>query len=91
MPGYTFECAGCGPFGLIRPMAEAGMPVTCPACGASARRVFTPPGVRLLARPVRRALDLEERSAHEPAAAATKQGRPLPHRRRQTPPWVLSH
>jgi len=23
--------------------------------------------------------------------AATKQGRPLPHRRRQTPPWVLSH
>jgi hypothetical protein len=53
--------------------------------------VFTPPGVRLLARPVRRALDLEERSAYEPAVAAAKQGRPMPHLRRQTPPWVLSH
>ena len=72
-------------------MAEASVPGTCPTCGASARRVFPPPGVPLLARPVRRALDLEERSAHEPAVAATKQGRPLAYRRRQTPPWVLSH
>jgi putative FmdB family regulatory protein len=91
VPTYTFECAGCGPFDLVRPMAEAGMPGTCPACGAWARRVFTPPGVPLLARPVRLALDLEERSAHEPAAAAAKQGRALPRRRRRTPPWVLSH
>jgi hypothetical protein len=53
--------------------------------------VFTPPGVPLLARPVRRALDLEERSAHEPAVAAAKEGRPLPRPRRRTPPWVLSH
>jgi putative FmdB family regulatory protein len=91
VPGYTFECADCGPFDLVRPMAEASTPVTCPACGASARRVFTPPGVPLLARPVRRALDLEEWSAHEPAVAATKVGRPLPRRRWPTPPWVLSH
>jgi hypothetical protein len=40
---------------------------------------------------VRRALDLEERSAHEPAVAATKAGRPLPRRHQRTPPWVLSH
>ena len=91
MPTYTFNCAGCGPFDLVRPMAEAGTPGTCPACGASARRVFTPPRVPLLARPVRRALDLEERSAHEPAVAATKGGRPLPCRHRSTAPWVLSH
>jgi putative FmdB family regulatory protein len=91
VPAYTFKCAGCGPFDLVRPMDEAGAPGTCPACGASARRVFTPPGVPLLARPVRRALDLEERSAHEPAVAAAKEGRPLRRRRRPTPPWVLSH
>jgi putative FmdB family regulatory protein len=91
VPAYTFKCAGCGPFDLVRPMDEAGAPGTCPACGASARRVFTPPGVPLLARPVRRALDLEERSAHEPAVAAAKEGRPLPRPRRRTPPWVLSH
>jgi putative FmdB family regulatory protein len=91
VPTYTFECAGCGPFDLVRPMAEAGAPGTCPACGVSARRVFTPPGVPLLAWPVRRALDLEEQSAHEPAVAATKEGRPLPRRHGRTPPWVLSH
>jgi putative FmdB family regulatory protein len=91
VPTYTFACAGCGSFDLVRPMAEAGMPGTCPACRAPARRVFTPPGVPLLARPVRRALDLEERSAHEPAVAATKAGRPLPRRHQRTPPWVLSH
>jgi putative FmdB family regulatory protein len=91
VPAYTFRCAGCGPFDLVRPMDEAGAPGTCPTCGASARRVFTAPGVPLLARPVRRALDLEERSAHEPAVAAAKTGRPLPRRRRPTPPWVLSH
>ena len=42
VPGYTFECGGCGPFGLIRPMAEAGMPVTCPACSAPRRGGCTP-------------------------------------------------
>jgi putative FmdB family regulatory protein len=91
VPLYAFDCAGCGPFELVRPMAEAGAPSTCPACGAPARRVYTPPGVPRLARPVRRALDLEEKSAHEPGVTATKRGRPLHHRHAPTPPWVLSH
>jgi putative FmdB family regulatory protein len=91
MPVYGFDCAECGPFELTRPMAEAGLPGACPACGAPARRVFTPPGGALLARPVRRALDIEEKSAHEPSVAGAKRGRPLPHRHGPAPPWVLSH
>jgi hypothetical protein len=53
--------------------------------------VFTPPGLQLLARPMRRALDTEEKSAHEPAVMTQKRGRPMPHVHEPSPPWVLSH
>jgi hypothetical protein len=72
-------------------LAEGGTPGTCPTCGAPARGVYTAPGRPLLARPMRRALDLEEESAHEPGVVAVKEGRPLRHRHAPTPPWVLSH
>jgi putative FmdB family regulatory protein len=91
MPVYAFTCARCGGFELTRSMAQAAAPAQCPTCGTEARRVFTPPGLPLLARPVRRALDWEEKSAHEPKVVAEKRGRPLPHARGPSPPWVLSH
>lgn len=91
MPVYAFTCTGCGAFELSRPMAEAAAPARCPACGGEARRVFTPPGLALLARPVRRALEVEEKSAHEPDVVSTKRGRPMGHRHGPAPPWVLSH
>jgi len=91
VPVYAFTCAGCGPFDLVQPMAEAGASARCPACGREARRVFTPPGLALLARPVARVLDMEEESAHEPAVVSEKRGRPLPHRHAPTPPWTLGH
>ena len=91
MPVYAFACAWCGPFELTRPMAQAAMPAQCPECGEEARRVFSPPGLALLARPMRRALDREEKSAHEPEVTSTKRGRPLPHSHGPAPPWVLSH
>jgi hypothetical protein len=72
-------------------MTEADSPGTCPACGVPARRVFTPPGLALLTRPLRRALDLEEKSAHEPSVVTEKRGRPMPHRHGPAPPWMLSH
>lgn len=91
MPVYAFTCACCGPFDLVRPMGQAGAPARCPACGGDARRVFTAPGLALLASPVRRTLDMEEKSAHEPAVVAQKRGRPLPHGHAPTPPWTLGH
>ena len=91
MPVYAFTCGGCGGFELTRPMTQAAAPAPCPTCGTEARRVFTPPGLARLARPVRGALDMEERSAHEPAVVAEKAGRPLAHRHSPSPPWVLSH
>jgi putative FmdB family regulatory protein len=91
VPVYAFTCEGCGPFDLVRPMADASTAAACPKCGAEARRVFTPPGLALLARPVRRALEVEEKSAHEPELVSRKQGRPLPHKHEPSPPWVLAH
>jgi putative FmdB family regulatory protein len=91
MPVYAFHCGTCGGFDVARPMAEAGEPAACPHCGAGARRVFSPPGVARLAKPMRRALDLEERSAHEPNVVSQRTGRHLPHRHEPSPAWVLSH
>jgi hypothetical protein len=72
-------------------MVQAGSTAACPACGTPARRVFTPPGLSVLAAPARRALDTEEASAHEPTVVAEKHGRPLPHRHGVTPPWAMGH
>lgn len=91
MPVYAFACDRCGGFDVVRPMAEATVPATCPACGSRARRVFTPPGLRTLSPAVRTGREMEEKSAHEPDLVATKRGRPLPHRHTPMPPWVLSH
>ena len=91
MPIYAFDCAKCGPFELVRPMAEASAGGSCPACGEPARRVFTPPRLPVMTRPLRRAYEMEEKSAHEPGVVAEKRGRPLPHRHAPTPPWVMSH
>jgi putative FmdB family regulatory protein len=91
VPVYAYTCAACGPFDVARPMAEAAVPARCPGCGKEARRVFTPPGLALLGRPVRRALDMEEKSAHEPAVVSEKRGRPMPHRHAPSPPWALGH
>src|SRR5205823_9877837 len=49
VPIYAFICEGCGQFELVRPMAEASTAAACPTCGTEARRVFTPPGLALLA------------------------------------------
>jgi putative FmdB family regulatory protein len=78
MPMYVFTCRECGPFELTRPMAQAGGAAYCPACHREARRVFTPPGLARLATPMRRALETEEASAHEPQVVTRKTGRPLP-------------
>jgi putative FmdB family regulatory protein len=91
MPVYAFTCAACGGFEVARPMAESDEPARCPQCGSHARRVFSPPGLALLARPVRLGLDMQEKSAHEPEVVTQKRGRPMPHRHGPSPPWAVGH
>jgi putative FmdB family regulatory protein len=89
MPVYVFACQECGSFELARPMAEASSRACCPTCEREARRVFTPPRLARLAAPMRRALDTEEASAHEPRVVTEKRGRPLRQRPEPVPPWVM--
>jgi hypothetical protein len=70
-------------------MAEASSRACCPICQREARRVFTPPRLARLAAPMRRALETEEASAHEPRVVTEKHGRPLRRPREALPPWVL--
>jgi putative FmdB family regulatory protein len=91
MPVYAFTCTACGGFDVQRPMAESDEPARCPECGSHARRVFSPPGLALVTRPVRLGLDMEEKSAHEPEVVTQKRGRPMPHRHAPSLPWAVGH
>jgi putative FmdB family regulatory protein len=91
MPLYAFECARCGSFDVRRPFSRAADPASCPTCNRPGRRIFTPPLLAVLPKPTRRALELEEKSAHEPEVVTEKRGRPLPRRHEPHPPWVLGH
>ena len=67
MPVYEYDCAGCGPFEALRPMAESALPMDCPDCGRSAPRVIlTAPGVATT--------DAGRRGAEAPAAPAAHMG-----------------
>lgn len=45
MPAYDFRCTACDEtFEIVRPLGEAA-DVSCPACGAPAKKVFSPVGV----------------------------------------------
>jgi putative FmdB family regulatory protein len=67
MPVYEYLCSDCGPFTIMRPMAECDSPSDCPACGASAPRVIlTAPHFSTMPAAMRQAHAANERSAHAP-------------------------
>ena len=75
MPTYSFRCTVCGPFDLVRRMAEAADAADCPACGRDGRRVWGAPALRGLDDGLRRALDAGERGADRPDVVAAVPGR----------------
>ncbi len=66
MPTYSFRCAGCGPFDLVRPMAAAHEQAPCPGCGQPGARSFGAPALRRLNAGLRAAVEAGERSAESP-------------------------
>jgi putative FmdB family regulatory protein len=70
MPIYEYACATCGGFDVFWPMAAAGAPADCPACGEPGRRIFSPPVLRSLSPGLRSALDTQARSADAPDVVA---------------------
>lgn len=66
MPTYTYSCSRCGPFSLLRPMAESDLPAPCPACAQTSRRVFESPHLSGLHPALARAVARADSSAEAP-------------------------
>jgi putative FmdB family regulatory protein len=66
MPSYEYRCGDCGSFTVHRSMQDVTPTVACPTCGCPARRMYTAPHTRRTAPALRRALDAQEASRHEP-------------------------
>jgi putative FmdB family regulatory protein len=78
MPTYGYDCARCGAFDLVRPMADASAAAVCPQCGEPGRRVWGAPALRGLDPALRGALDADARRADSPDVV----GSPPPRRGR---------
>jgi putative FmdB family regulatory protein len=67
MPVYDYDCADCGTFTVLRPMAEYLQPHPCPGCGDDAGRVLlTSPAFAGMDAGRRTAIATNERSANAP-------------------------
>jgi putative FmdB family regulatory protein len=66
VPTYSFRCAACGPFDLVRPMAAAHERAPCPGCGQPGARSFGAPALRRMDPGLRAAVEAGERSAESP-------------------------
>ncbi|MGV7030989.1 FmdB family zinc ribbon protein [Methylobacterium symbioticum] len=106
MPVYDYACESCGPFTVMRPMAEFQHPHDCPDCGATCRRAFlTAPRLSGLDPATRAAHATNERSRHAPrrsgshgpgcgCCAPRKTAASAPAAAKSFPnarPWMISH
>lgn len=69
MPIYDFHCERCGPFSVLRSIAERDRPGACPACGEGASRLVSAPALALMSASSRNAHATNERAAHAPRHA----------------------
>lgn len=67
MPVYEYMCESCGPFTMMRPMADYEKPCACPDCEEISPRVMlTAPRFSTLSAGLRLAHATNERSADKP-------------------------
>jgi putative FmdB family regulatory protein len=67
MPVYDYLCPDCGPFTVLRPMAEFAAPCPCEGCGVEAPRALLVAPAMSGMDPARRAAFVtNERSANAP-------------------------
>lgn len=106
MPIYEYECRGCGPFDLQRPVALRNDAAACPSCAAIASRVMlSAPLLSSMHIATRTARERNERAAHEPVRSAShapgcgccsrkvslpRSGEPAT-RSSAGRPWMISH
>lgn len=75
MAFYDYQCAECGPFSMIRPMAESAEAGSCPDCGEPAPRAFlSVPFVAGMDPARRNAFATNEKARHEPKRGGSAHG-----------------
>ena len=107
MPVYDYACDACGPFTVLRPMAEFQDPHDCPDCGTACGRAFlTAPNLASMDAGLRKAHATNERSRHAPrrvsghgagcgccsgSTKAKTQATPAAKSFPSARPWMISH
>ena len=105
MPVYDYACAACGPFTVLRPMAQFQDPHDCPDCGAECGRAFlTAPNLASMDAGRRKAFATNERSQHAPRRSSahgpgcgccgSAKAKSSPAAAKSFPnarPWMISH
>ncbi|WP_424991683.1 FmdB family zinc ribbon protein [Nesterenkonia sphaerica] len=61
-----YRCSECDEFDVVQPMSASTTTHQCPACGKSARRVFTAPALSTTSGAVTRATDIAAASSEAP-------------------------
>lgn len=79
MPNYAYVCDTCGPFEVRRVFEPAAAPQHCGRCQGPAQRVFTESSVPRSPAGLRRTLEGDALSAHEPSVVSAPVGRPMAH------------
>jgi putative FmdB family regulatory protein len=85
MPTYEFHCPTCGPFEFRRSMQETTSIARCPTCEASSTRVYTVPATPQVSPGLRRMLEAQDASRHEPHVVHSVPSGGGPSRRKPHP------
>jgi putative FmdB family regulatory protein len=62
MPTYDYRCETCGPFVLMRRVADRDAACACSMCGAIAQRTLSVPGLSLMPSTARAGHQVNERA-----------------------------
>jgi putative FmdB family regulatory protein len=95
MPLYEYECRDHGVFEQTRSIAESTADAPCPDCRRESPRIVSMPALGRLERSQVRAIDVNERSRHEPRVVHKAPTAPSERRPLQSAgggyPWAVGH
>jgi len=64
MPTYAYRCETCGPFVVVRRVADRDAACACPRCKTIAQRMLTMPALALLPSTARAEHQVNERAVY---------------------------
>ena len=103
MPVYEYFCGDCNEqFTSLQSMARCSEPLPCPQCARDAQRVISAPRLNAMRGDLRKAHQINERSAHQPRMSQGHQcGAGCSHQQDSKPvlkqargtqrPWMIGH